>query len=92
MNILFYKDFFVYKKDKRKSQIRIIIPKRYIKKAVDRNKIRRQIRSIVKEFFIDSCLIKYFDYNIVSFYELRTEIINIINSNNKKINLNDIEK
>ena len=49
----------------------IIVPKKFIKRAVDRNKIRRRIRAILHQKNISGCIIKYFcnemqSYNIIA--------------------------
>ena len=50
---------FTSKSDCKKKQILIIIPKKFIKRAVDRNKLRRRIKAILHQYKINSCVVKY---------------------------------
>ena len=63
----------------------IIIPKKNVKLANKRNKIRRQIRAIIRDaglVFDKKILIKYLDNNIVPDYkELKKTILTILSIN-----------
>ena len=63
----------------------IIIPKKNVKLANKRNKIRRQIRAIIHDtglVFDKKILIKYLDKNIVPDYkELKKTILTILSIN-----------
>lgn len=60
----------------------IIIPKKYVKKANKRNKIRRQIRYILQNYKIKNLIIKYLEFNEKPKF---TEINNILNNFLKKL-------
>ena len=63
----------------------IIIPKKNVKLANKRNKIRRQIRAIIRDAglaFDKKILIKYLDKNIIPDYkELKKTILTILSIN-----------
>ena len=63
----------------------IIIPKKNVKLANKRNKIRRQIRAIIRDTglaFDKKILIKYLDNNIIPDYkELKKTILTILSIN-----------
>jgi ribonuclease P protein component len=61
----------VYKKNKQANQIKIIIPKKYIKKACLRNKIRRRIKHILRINNINNALVKYFYEKVLDFQKLQ---------------------
>ena len=57
----------------------IIIPKKYVKKATNRNRIRRQIRAILKEQHLKDVIIKYFcKEDLLSFQELKKYLENTL--------------
>ena len=75
MSILIKLNYQVYKKKKdKKKKIIIIIPKKYIKKAVNRNKIRRRIKAVLNKKKIYFCVVKYL-YNSLKSYQLIQEKI-----------------
>ena len=53
----------------------IIIPKRIVKKTNKRNKIRRQIRAIMRDNNINKYFVKYAEQNVLNFNEIK-QIIN----------------
>ena len=57
----------------------IIIPKKYVKKATNRNRIRRQIRAILKEQHLKDVIIKYLcKEDLLSFQELKKYLENTL--------------
>ena len=58
----------------KKKQILIIIPKKFIKRAVDRNKLRRRIKAILHQYKINSCVVKYFHNEVKTYQEIKTII------------------
>lgn len=71
----------VYKNNKQINQIRIIIPKRYIKKACLRNKIRRRIKHILRINNINNALVKYFYEKVLDFQDLKIILLKKEESN-----------
>ena len=58
----------------KEKQILIIIPKKFIKRAVDRNKLRRRIKAILHQYKINSCVVKYFHNEVKTYQEIKTII------------------
>ena len=57
----------------------IIIPKKYVKKATNRNRIRRQIRAILQKQHLKNVIIKYFFFFfLLSFQELKKYLENTL--------------
>lgn len=57
----------------------IIIPKKYVKKATNRNRIRRQIRAILQKQHLKDVIIKYFcKEDLLSFQELKKYLENTL--------------
>ena len=57
----------------------IIIPKKYVKKATNRNRIRRQIRAILQKQHLKNVIIKYFcKEDLLSFQELKKYLENTL--------------
>ena len=57
----------------------IVIPKKYVKKATNRNKIRRQIRAILQKQHLKDVIIKYFcKEDLLSFQELKKYLENTL--------------
>ena len=57
----------------------IIIPKKYVKKATNRNRIRRQIRAILQKQHLKDIIIKYFcKEDLLSFQELKKYLENTL--------------
>ena len=65
----------------KEKQILIIIPKKFIKKAVDRNKLRRRIKAILHQYKINSCVVKYFHNEVKNYQEIKTIIEEYIRVN-----------
>ena len=58
----------------KEKQILIIVPKKFIKRAVDRNKLRRRIKTILHQYKINSCVVKYFYNEVKTYQEIKTII------------------
>ena len=58
----------------KEKQILIIVPKKFIKRAVDRNKLRRRIKAILHQYKINSCVVKYFYNEVKTYQEIKTII------------------
>ena len=65
----------------KEKQILIIIPKKFIKRAVDRNKLRRRIKAILHQYKINSCVVKYFHNEVKNYQEIKTIIEEYIRVN-----------
>ena len=69
------------KSNYKNKNILIIIPKKFIKKAVDRNKLRRRIKAILHQYKINSCVVKYFHNEVKNYQEIKTIIEEYIRVN-----------
>ena len=58
----------------KKKQILIIVPKKFIKRAIDSNKLRRRIKTILHQYKINSCVVKYFYNEVKTYQEIKTII------------------
>ena len=65
---------FTSKSDCKEKQILSIVPKKFIKRAVDRNKLRRRIKAILHQYKINSCVVKYFHNEVKTYQEIKTII------------------
>ena len=62
------------KNNNKAKKMLIIIPKKFIKKAVDRNKIRRRIKAILLKNNINGYVVKYFCNDVKSYQQLKSNI------------------
>ena len=85
MEIYFSENKFKFKTNKQ--QI-IIVPKRIVKKSNQRNKIRRQIRAIMRDNKIGKYFIKYTEENILIFTEIQKKINDVLSHYKNKISTN----
>ena len=77
---------FAYFKDKPKNRLYLIIPKRLVRFATKRNKIRRQIKYILRTEFNNENIfgaIRLLKSENPTFLEIKKEIVRIINQYQK---------